>query len=282
MPLVARPGRPLPVGDLAEARGADHPVGPVRAAALLDRGEGDVGARRHLGQGVAHVVGHLLRPVGRVGPLVVAAVLAPPPRPGRGCAPRSAAPAGRIVPSSVNGSSMARRGRRRPRARLALASLGGGPVGAPVGTTKSRWRTSANPHTAPTRATTAPITIRWFSVAEKPDVVGLQQRVAGRRRSGWRAAAWRTSPAGHGAAGAAHRRGAAPRARPASCAARRWCGHDLALEHRAEHGDAGGDADLAEGVVGARGHAAALGLHDRDGARGQDRVDDPDAEARPR
>ena len=75
------------------------------------------------------------------------------------------------VPSSVNGSSMhggdgvvrrARPGRpaRPPRA--------GGPLGAPVGTTKSRWRTRAKPQTAPTRATTAPMSIRWFKVLEKP------------------------------------------------------------------------------------------------------------------
>ena len=41
--------------------------------------------------------------------------------------------------------------------------------GAPVGTMKSRWRTRANALTAPTKATTAPITIRWFKVMEKPE-----------------------------------------------------------------------------------------------------------------
>ena len=96
--------------------------------------------------------------------------------------------------------------------------------------------------------------------------------------------------------------GSAPRTAPADMAAWSWAPprwrtsepyggllqrggrvvHDLALEDRAEHGDAGGDADLAEGVVGTRRHAAALRLDDRDGTRGQDRIDDADAEAAPR
>ena len=60
---------------------------------------------------------------------------------------------------------------------------------------------------------------------------------------------------------------------------RRRVAHDLALEDGAENGDAGGDADLSEGVVGARRHPAALRLNNGDGTRGQDRIDDADAEA---
>ena len=33
---------------------------------------------------------------------------------------------------------------------------------------KSRWRTSTNPHTAPTPATMAAMIIRWLSVVENP------------------------------------------------------------------------------------------------------------------
>ena len=77
------------------------------------------------------------------------------------------------LPSSVNGSGMAgghagRRGGSVP----AAVPAGGPPApGVPtvaVGTTKSRWRTSTNAHSAPTKATTAPMSIRWFRVAEKP------------------------------------------------------------------------------------------------------------------
>ena len=86
----------------------------------------------------------------------------------------TAARAGRTLPSSVKGSGMAgghaggsggfraRRGPgRRVRRRRAPRLVAEGP-------TKSRWRTSTNAPSAPTNATTAPMSIRWFSVAEKP------------------------------------------------------------------------------------------------------------------
>ena len=174
----------------------------------------------------------------------------------------------------------ARPGRRRraaPPARLTLATLGGGPLGAPVGTTKSRWRTRTKPQTAPTRATTAPISMRWFRVPENPSgtpaaaLAGAGDGMAGARLAdlarGHGALELRTAPAQDlGAEGRLGQRGGRVR-------------HNLALEHRAEHGDPGGDADLAEGVVGPRGHATALRLDDGDGARGQHRVDDADPEA---
>ena len=73
--LMARPGRPLPEEDLAEPRGTHDAVAAVGPRSLVDRGEGHVRPRRRLGQRVADVVGHLLQPVGRVGPSVVAAIL---------------------------------------------------------------------------------------------------------------------------------------------------------------------------------------------------------------
>ena len=97
---------------------------------------------------------------------------------------------------------------------------GGPPAGAPVGMMKSRWRTSANPQTAPTKATTAPMSIRWFSVAENR-LVGVEQRLAG-RGTGWTAArrARRRPPS---PPGARPRRDAGPRCRRPTCSRRPWC-----------------------------------------------------------
>ena len=53
----------------------------------------------------------------------------------------------------------------------------------------------------------------------------------------------------------------------------RVAGQDV-LEERAERGDAGRDADLAEGRVDARAHARALRRDDADRRRGQRRVDE--------
>ncbi len=50
-------------------------------------------------------------------------------------------------------------------------------------------------------------------------------------------------------------------------------------EQRPQQGDAGGDPDLAEGGVDARGHAGPLRWHHADGGGGQRRIDDADADA---
>ena len=177
-----------------------------------------------------------------------------------------------------------RRGRRRrpaaPASDPAARLPGCAPAGGPVGMMKSRWRTSANAPTTPTKATTA---------ADLHQVVHR----GGEARRG-RPAAARSGPPAIGMddaslahlarptwpPAAAHRPGAAPRVRWASCcSAAVVCATIWLWKTAPEHGDPGGDAHLAERVVGARGHAAALGLHDRDGARGQHRVDDADPEA---
>ena len=103
---------------------------------------------------------------------------------------------------------------RSSRSGLGSARRAAGPRGLAdaVGTTKSRWRTRAKAHTAPTNATTAPMSMRWFSVVGEADLVGVEQRLAGRRR--------RDRPRPPGAPrrrtwppGAARRPGGAPRAR---------------------------------------------------------------------
>ena len=275
------PGGHCQKRDLAEARGADdQSVRPGRPSATVAKATCAPDAT--LASASADVVGHLLQPVGGVGPLVVACGPRPPPRPVRGCAPRSAAPAARTWPLEGERLKHGRRGRwRRPGAGPAASRRPVRP-GRPAPRSGSRSRAGApvrTPQTAPTSATTAPMSIRWFKVVEKPDVVSVEQRLCGRPAIGMAARTWRTSPAAIAAlelcAAPAEDLGAEGRLVQRGRGVR----HDLALEDRAEHGDAGGDADLAEGVVGARGHAAALGLDHRDGARGQHRVDDPDPEA---
>ena len=148
------------------------------------------------------------------------------------------------------------------------------PAGGPVGTTKSRLAHQREPadgaHEGDHRADVHQV----VQGGGEADLVGAEQRLAsGCRRDGRQRGAHASGrhgalelraavPQDLGAEGRLVQRGSRVR-------------QDLALEHRAEHGDAGGDADLAERVVGARGHAAALGLDDGHRARGQHWVDDP-------
>ena len=99
-------------------------------------------------------------------------------------------------PSSVKGSSMrggdaglGRRSRPAPAPAPGAAAAGG-----PVGMMKSRWRTSANAPTTPTKATIAPMSMRWFIVVENPEWYACSRafRAAG---TGMDDASWRTSPA---------------------------------------------------------------------------------------
>jgi hypothetical protein len=192
-------------------------------------------------RGVGHVVGHLLDPVGRVGPLVVL---------------RSSAggldQAGNVglgerlqadeASLQVNGSSMSAAGR-------------------PPPVRRRRSRAGAPARTRP-RADEGHDGGDHHQVVQGGRRSRCGRRVQQERVAGgdYRdlAAAWRTSPADM-AAWSWHRPGGGPAFPRALWLRTAECVDDLALEDGAEHGDAGGDADLAEGVVGARGHAAALG-----------------------